>query len=261
MLIVDSLSAGYGGNVALQDFSLRVAPGEVAAIIGPNGCGKSTMLRCGAGLLAPHSGTVKINGDNVQSLEARERARRVALLPQIYEGGDELTVEAMVMLGRTAYLPPYGSPTARDWDILENSLNAVAAQTMRERRVGELSGGERQRVMLARALTQQPQVLLLDEPTSHLDIRYQHEILSLARQLSQREQLAVVLVLHQINLAAAVADHITLLNGDGRIRAQGPAAQVVTAEHLQAVYDVPLHIVMHPQSGRPQAQSAWVFED
>lgn len=259
MLKIDSLTAGYGAVPVLHDVTLQVARGEVAAVLGPNGCGKSTLLRCAAGLLAPQAGQVTIEGAAVGSLAPRARARLVAFLPQSFEGGGELTVETMVMLGRTPYLPPYGMPTSHDKDIVEAALHAVQVEAMRARRVGELSGGERQRVMLARALAQQPQVLLLDEPTSHLDIRYQHEILALARRLARSESLAVVLVLHQINLAAAVADKLVLL-ASGCIRAAGTVHEVMTEAHLEAVYGVPLRVALHPRSRRPQAQSLWVFE-
>ena len=260
MLKIDSLTAGYGAVPVLHDVTLEVAPSELMAVLGPNGCGKSTLLRCIAGLLAPQAGQVTIHGTVVGNMAHRDRARQVALLPQSFEGGGELTVETMVMLGRTPYLPPYGVPGLRDWEIVDTALNAVQVEAMRARRVGELSGGERQRVMLARALAQQPQVLLLDEPTSHLDIRYQHEILALALRLARTESLAVVLVLHQINLAAAVADKLVLLGEGGRIRAAGAVAEVMTESHLEAVYGVPLRVALHPYSGRPQAQSLWVFE-
>ena len=255
------MTAGYGGVPVLHDFSLHVAAGEIAAVIGPNGCGKSTLLRCTAGLLRPHSGRVLVNGEDIHGLAPRERARRIALLPQHFVGGENLSAEHMAMLGRTPYLPPYGAPATIDHAVVERALRAVDAWSLRGRPVGELSGGERQRVMLARALAQEPQVLLLDEPTSNLDIRYQYEVLAVVRRLARREHLAVLLVLHQINLAAAVADTMVLLGSGGEVRASGTPAQVMTVEHLRAVYDMPLLIAPHPRSGRPQAQSAWVFEE
>ncbi|MDF2440267.1 MAG: cobalamin transport system ATP-binding protein [Abditibacteriota bacterium] len=261
MLEIQSLAAGYGARLVLHEVSLRVGPGEVAAIIGPNGCGKSTLLRCASGLLPLQRGQVLWAGQDLLACRPRERARIVALLPQMFEGPGELSVEEMVMLGRTPHLGAYGAPSARDSELVHEALLATGADEFAGRRVGELSGGERQRVMLARCLAQAPQVLLLDEPTSHLDIRHQWEILALARRLARRERLAVVLVLHHINLAAAVADHLLLLDGTGHVRAQGAAADVITSDHLQAVYGVPLAIVAHPKSGRPQAQALWSFED
>lgn len=261
MLQIESLAANYGERKVLHDVSLRVAPGEVAAIIGPNGCGKSTLLRCACGLLAPQRGKVLWKGVDLLALSARARARIVALLPQMFEGAGELRVEEMALLGRTPYLGAYGVPSAHDREIVQQALEASGAREFAGRRVGELSGGERQRVMLARCLAQAPKVLLLDEPTSHLDIRHQWEILALARRLARREELAVVLVLHHINLAAAVADTMLLLDGSGHVRAQGTPQDVMTGHHLEAVFDVPLSIAAHPKSGRPQAQAIWSFDE
>ena len=258
MLEISSLTAGYGEKMVLHEVALAVASGEVAAIIGPNGCGKSTLLRCAAGLLRPRLGSVRLGEDDVFHLEARARARRVALLPQHFEGGAELTVEEMTLLGRTPHLPPYGAPSKNDQSIVRSSLDAVGAVEFAGRRVGQLSGGERQRVLLARALAQQPQVLLLDEPISNLDIRYQCEILDLARRLAKTESLAVVVVLHQINLAAAIADTMLLLDA-GRVHATGAPQDVMTQENLEAVYRAPLRVAPHPLSGRPQAQMMWKF--
>jgi len=258
MLSIESLTAGYGEKIVLHEVSLAVAPGEVAAVIGPNGCGKSTLLRSAAGLLRPRAGSVRLGGDDVLRLEPRERARRVALLPQHFEGGNALTVEEMTLLGRTPHLPPYGAPAKRDHDIVARSLEAVGAMEFAGRRIGQLSGGERQRVLLARALAQQPRVLLLDEPISNLDVRYQCEILDLARRLAKTENLAVVVVLHQINLAATIADTMLLLDA-GRVHATGTPQSVMTQENLEAVYRAPLRVAPHPLSGRPQAQMMWEF--
>jgi len=258
MLEIQALTAGYGDKMVLHEVSFHLGAGEVAAIIGPNGCGKSTLLRCAAGLLRPRGGTVQLGSDDVFHLAARERARRVALLPQQFEGGAELTVEEMAMLGRTPHLPPYGAASKSDFEIVNGALRAVGADEFRGRQVGRLSGGERQRVLLARSLAQQPRVLLLDEPISSLDIRYQCEILDLVRKLARRENLAVVVVLHQINLAAAISDSMLLLDA-GRVFAHGTPQTVMTQENLEAVYHSPLRVTPHPVSGRPQAQMMWNF--
>lgn len=258
MLQISALRAGYGEKMVLHEVSLRVESGKVLSVIGPNGCGKSTLLRCAAGLLKPHGGSVEIGGADVFSLEARERARRIALLPQNFEGGRDLGVEEMVLLGRTPHLPPYGTPSKNDLEIARRALENVGATPFAMRRIGQLSGGERQRVLLARALAQQPQILLLDEPISNLDIRFQCEILDLARRLAKTENLAVVAVLHQINLASAIADEMLLLN-EGHVIAHGAPEFVMTQENLESVYQTPLRIAPHPRSGRPQAQMMWDF--
>lgn len=259
MLQICNLSAGYGEKLVLHDISLTAKAGEVVSIIGPNGCGKSTLLRCAAGLLKPQRGLVKIKGDDIFSLEARERARKIALLPQNFEGGRDLLVEEMVLLGRTPHLPPYGAPSTKDIEIARRALENVGATQFSTRPIGELSGGERQRVLLARALTQEPQILLLDEPISNLDIRFQCEILDLARRLAKTENLAVVAVLHQINLASAIADQMLLLK-DGHVVANGAPEIVMTQQNLESVYQTPLKIAPHPQNGRPQAQMMWNFK-
>jgi len=260
VLEIQNLSVGYGARLVLQDFQLQVGRGEIAAIIGPNGCGKSTLLNCVAGLLAPHKGTIRLDGDDAATLSPRERARRVALLPQGNEGGENLTTEDMAMLGRTPHLGAYGAPSERDYEIVQSALAAAGVEDFRGRKVGELSGGERQRVILARSLAQGARVLLLDEPTSHLDLHHQYETLDAVQKIARREKLALVLVLHQINLAAAVADMMVLLGSDGKICASGAPQSVVTAQNLQAVYNVPLEVTLHPRSGRPHARADWVFD-
>jgi iron complex transport system ATP-binding protein len=260
MLDIHDLCAGYGDKKVLHDVTLQVEAGEVAAIIGPNGCGKSTLLRVLIGVLPPLDGQVLWQNENLLQMEPRRRAQRVALLPQTFEGGSQLTVEEMTLLGRTPHLSPYGAASARDHEIVAQALVLVDAGEFAGRAVGELSGGERQRVLLARALAQQPQILLLDEPTSHLDIRHQFEILQLVRTLAKKQNFAVLIVLHHINLAAAVADKVLLLDGNGHTRALGAPESVITTQHLEAVYGLPLSVSPHPQSGRPQAQAAWTFE-
>jgi iron complex transport system ATP-binding protein len=261
MLSISRLSAGYGNSLVLHEVSLEVASGEVAAVIGPNGCGKSTLLRCITGLLTPRTGSISIGGDDAARLDRRERARRLALLPQGGAGGDDLTAYDMVLLGRTPHLPPYGAPSARDHEIVTAALESVGALDLSDRRLAQMSGGQRQRVMLARALAQQPQILLLDEPTSNLDLRYQYEILDLVRQVARREKLAVVLVLHQINLAAQVADTMLLLNADGTIRASGAPTVVMTGENLTSVYGLPLDVALHPHTGKPRAITRYRFAE
>lgn len=252
MLELTSISAGYGVHDVLHDVSLSVGRGAIAAVIGPNGCGKSTLMRCAAGLLTPSSGSVRIGGDDISSLSARERARRVALLPQRFEGGGELRAWEMVMLGRTPFLGPYGAPSKNDERIVHEALQTVEAAAFAARPMSELSGGEAQRVMLARALAQQAPVLLLDEPTSNLDLRFQMEVLSLVKRLARDRELCAVLVLHHLNLAAQVADAMLLMS-HGRTIASGAPADVMTDANLSAVFQVPLDVAPHPRTGRPHA--------
>jgi iron complex transport system ATP-binding protein len=259
MLIIQNLNAAYDDKVVLHHFNLQVSAGEIATISGPNGSGKSTVLRCMAGLNKPQSGKVLLDGHDIFALENRARAGSVAILPQHSEGGGSLTVEQMVMLGRTPHLPPYAKPSRQDHALITKAMRQTGTLEFRSRYFQHLSGGERQRVLMARSLAQQPKVLLLDEPTSNLDLRYQYQILQLVHTLARQEKLAVVLVLHQINLAAAISDTLLLLREGGFTVASGAPANVMTEANLSAVYDVPLKVTPHPLTGRPQAQSMWIF--
>lgn len=260
MLDIQSISAGYSTENILHDVSLCVASGEIASVIGPNGCGKSTLLRCITGQLSTRNGRVLVEGDDVARLDARERARRIALLPQFFAGDEDLTVEETVALGRTPHLSAYGTLGKGDREIVHRVLESTDTTQFASRRINELSGGERQRVGLARSLAQEPRVLLLDEPTSNLDLRYQHELLSLVRRLARQDLFAVVLVLHQINLASSISDSMLLLQ-NGQTRALGSPQEVMTRDNLQEVYGLPLTVSPHSLSGKPQAQSAWQFEE
>jgi iron complex transport system ATP-binding protein len=256
-LKIENLNVQLGARPILNDVSLSVAAGQLLTVIGPNGSGKSTLLRALAGLLKPQSGTITWD-DAALPTQRAQWARTVALLPQSPLVESSITLEEMAMLGRTPYLSAYGVPTKSDYEATESAI-ALVAPDLRGRVLGQLSGGERQRALLCRAVATQAPVLLLDEPVSALDVRYQHEILGLIRTLTRERQLATVCVLHGINLASSVADSMLLLNKQGRVVAFGEPAAVMTAENLSTVYEVPLRIAAHPLSGRPQAQSLWEF--
>lgn len=257
-LEIENLAVELGTRQVLDGVSLRVAAGEILAVIGPNGSGKSTLLRVLAGLVQPREGELRLDESPLPTQRAA-RARLVALLPQSPQFDAEITLEEMAMLGRTAHLGAYGAPSKRDAEAVEDAIY-LAAPDLRHRKIGELSGGERQRALLCRAVATRAPVLLLDEPVSALDVRFQHEILELVGRLTRERQLATICVLHGINLAAAIADSMILLGKDGRVVASGPPHDVMTETHLSAVYEVPLRVAPHPLSGRPQAQSLWKFD-
>ena len=257
MLDIQHLHVQLGARNVLNDVSLAVEAGEFCCVIGPNGSGKSTLLRAIAGVVKAQMGTINWDGAPLPN-ERATRARLVAMLPQNTGTGGDLTVEAMAMLGRTPHLPPYGTPSRADKEIVEEAV-ALCAPDLRARLLGELSGGERQRALLCRALATRAPILLLDEPISALDVRYQHEILSLAKRLTREHKLATICVLHGINLAALVADSMLLLNERGAVAASGAPSDVMTEANLAQVYGVPLKVSPHPQSGKPQAQTWWDF--
>jgi len=244
MLKIQNLSVSYGPLQILHDISLNVQSGEVLALIGPNGAGKSTLIRAASGVI-PYTGHVRTNGDDFASLSPIQRAKYIATVPQAISLPPAFTVWETVMFGRTPYLGFLGQPSKNDEEIAHQALERINALPLVDRRVGELSGGEQQRVLLARALCQATPVLLLDEPTAHLDLQYQVSLLELVRDLAHKDNLAVLVALHDLNLAAHYADRIALMVA-GNIKAIGNAKEVLQPELIQEAYCLPVQVVQHP---------------
>jgi iron complex transport system ATP-binding protein len=249
MLRIESLSVDYGPRRALTDVTLDVASGEILALIGPNGAGKSTLIRAASGVI-PSTGRVRTNGDDFASLSPIQRARYLAVVPQAISLPPAFTVWETVLMGRTPHLGFLGHASRADEELARRALERVHADDLAERRVGELSGGERQRILLARALTQSTPILLLDEPTAHLDLQYQVSLLELVRKLVREDNLAVLLALHDLNLAARYADRVALMVA-GEIRAIGLPAEVLKPELISQAYGWPVQVVEHPFAGGP----------
>lgn len=248
-LEVENLTFAYDGRPVLLGVSLRLMGGEVLALIGPNGAGKSTLIRLAAGLLRPAEGTVRLFGRAPCDWPPRQLARRVALVPQGAYIPPTFTVWESALLGRTPYLGFLGVPRERDRQATWRALERVGIAHLADRYVGQLSGGERQRVVLARALAQEPRCLLLDEPTTHLDIHHQAAILLLVRRMAE-EGSAVLVVLHDLNLAATFADRLALL-ADGRLLALGDPQEVLHRERLTSIYGDAIVVFPRPDDGRP----------
>jgi len=244
------LTCAYDGHPVLEDLCMEAHPGEVLALIGPNGVGKSTLLRAMARLLHPRQGKVLLAGRDLWRTAQRDIARQLTLAPQANGGQGLITVEQAVALGRAPHRGWLLPLTAHDRVATDRALEQAGLRSLRDRRVAELSGGEQQRVVLARVLAQDPQVLLLDEPTSHLDLKYQSGILGLVHRLAHKDGLTVVISLHDLNLAALYADRLALLC-EGRLLAVGPPAEVLTPERLTQVYGVPIVVTQHPLYGTP----------
>lgn len=245
MLKIDGLSVSYGLRRVLQAVSLDVNSGEVMALIGPNGAGKSTLIRAVSGVIPVEAGSVRTNGTDLLALPAMQRARHLAVVPQAVPMPPAFSVWETVLLGRTPYLNFLGQTSAADEDIARRALLRVDALDLAERRVGELSGGEQQRVLLARALAQSTPILLLDEPTSNLDLHYQVSFMEVVRSLAAEDKLAVLVALHDLNLAACYADRVALMVG-GKIEAAGTPRQVLTPKRISAAYQLPVQVVSHP---------------
>ena len=237
-----AVSAAYGTRAVLRDCSFALGSGEIVAIVGPNGAGKSTLLRVLAGLLRPSAGGVALDGQDLMASSRSALARRIAVVPQIFDTLFPFTVREVVALGRTARLGAFGRASASDAEAVERAIGELELAHLASRRIDRLSGGERQRAVLAMALAQETAVLLLDEPTVHLDPGHQLATLGLLRELAARRQLAVCAVLHDLNLASAFASRIVAM-ADGRIVREGTPLQVLDAQLVEEVFGGGLEVV------------------
>ncbi len=250
-LIFQKVTAGYPhGDDVLRHVSLHAQPGEVLALVGPNGAGKSTVLRVASGVLPTRHGQVTIDGDNVTALRGKELARRVAVVPQQMDVPFTMTVRELVGLGRTPHLRLLLGAGRGDREAVEWALEVTSAGEFAGRFVDELSGGERQRVMLARALAQQPRLLLLDEPTANLDLHYQVSALDLVRGLAREHGLTVLAAIHDLQLAALYCDRVVVLQC-GSVIAAGSPEEVLTRAVLRPVFGEALVVAAHPTHGVP----------
>src|ERR687892_1753543 len=241
MIGIGSLTVHLGGTRVIDDVGLTLVPSEWTTLIGRNGAGKTTMLRAVAGLV-PYAGSIAVDGRQVRGMSPRERARVVALVPQSPLLPADITVREYVMLGRTPYLGFLGRPGRRDDSAVQQSIDSLGLGALSQRRLDALSGGERQRAVLARALAQQAPVLLLDEPTTALDIGHQQEVLSLVDDLRHRRGLTVVSAMHELTLAAQHADGFVMLD-KGRVVARGTAHEVFTPELVARVFGATVSVI------------------
>jgi len=232
-----------GGRVILGPLDLDVIRGECLAVVGPNGAGKTTLLRCLTGLLRPTRGELLFGGRAFATLSRRELARRIAYVPQIRPSRVPLTVEEVVMLGRYPHLSPLQlAPRARDFAAVDEALAMVGIEPLRRRPIDELSGGERQAVFIAAALAQESEVMVLDEPTIHLDARHQHDLAALLLRLKETAERTIVLATHDLNLSSLLGDRLLALV-EGRRLALGPPAEIVRPEVLERLYQARFEIV------------------
>lgn len=236
-LEVKDLSFSYGKRCVLKDVTFEVGTGEFVGVLGPNGSGKSTLLNCLSGLLVPDREKVRVCGKDVAVMGSNEMARLVAIVPQDSSMNFAFTVEDIVLMGRYSHISRFQFEDARDYEVAEEAMRATGVWRLRGRLVTDLSGGERQRVIIARALAQEPKVLLLDEPTTHLDIRHQLEVLGLIKELNDERGLTVLSVFHDLNLAARFCDRLFLMD-DGAIMAKGTPEEVLTDKNVERTFQV-----------------------
>jgi iron complex transport system ATP-binding protein len=244
------LGFAYGTTPVVTDVDVELRAGELVGLIGPNGAGKSTLVRLLAGVLPPRSGQVLLDGRPLETWSRRERARALAFVPQDPRIEFPFTVLEVVLMGRTPHLTGLGFASADDLRAARAALARLGLQGVEGRRLDALSGGERQRVFLACALAQAPRLLLLDEPTTHLDLRHQAEILDVVRDGVRTGGLAAMAVLHDLNLAAVACDRLVLLAG-GRVAVAGTAAEVLTREAIARTFAAPVHVGVHDVAGVP----------
>jgi iron complex transport system ATP-binding protein len=250
ILEVERLSAGYGAHPVFRDLGFSLAPGELVGLVGPNGCGKTTLLHSLCGIHPEATGEVRLQGVSLAGLSRRAIARRIALVPQSAALDFHLTVEDAVALGRYPWLGPLAPLGARDRKAVGAAIGALDLEPLRGRALQTLSGGERQRVMLARALAQETLLLLLDEPAAALDLRYQQEIFQHLRRLSAERRVAILVAEHRLNLVAATCDRLLVLH-EGRLWAAGAPAEIVTAEMIATVFGARMQ-VLAATGDRPQ---------
>jgi iron complex transport system ATP-binding protein len=249
-LVIDGVTSGYGGEPVVRSVSLSVRPGEVVGLVGPNGSGKTTLVRVVSRALRPRIGRVLVAGRDPYGMSARDSARLIAVVPQDLQPAFSYTVLEFVLMGRSPYLSRFGGGDPHDWARAREAMAATSVQHLADRPMEELSGGERRRAILAQALAQEAPLLLLDEPTTHLDLRHTVDVLSIVRALAERHGVAVLAILHDLNLAAATCDRLVALHR-GRVVAEGPPEAVVTADLLREIWGIEADVETNGITGLP----------
>lgn len=244
------LRLAYGDRIVADGLDLTLPAGQVSVLVGPNACGKSTALRTLARLLTPAAGAVYLGAEPVTALSLREFARRLALLPQTPLAPEGITVRELVSRGRTPHQRWWRQWSRGDEQVVEAAMAATGTADLADRTLDELSGGQRQRVWIAMALAQDTRVLLLDEPTTYLDLAYQVDVLELVTELNRRDGTTVVMVLHDLNQACRYADHLVAMRA-GAVVAAGPPAEVITPELVRTVFGLDTEIITCPVAGTP----------
>lgn len=240
----NNISFSYGNNLIFEDLSLEIKHGEIVTLIGPNGCGKSTLLKNMARILKPAAGTVYIDKLTLDAFKKNELAQCLSVLPQGNTAPSGVTVEDLISYGRFPYQRFLQGMNAKDYEVVEKSLELTDLLALRQRSVASLSGGERQRAWLALNLAQEPQIMLLDEPTTYLDVCHQFELIDLIKRMNEQLGVTIVMVLHDLNLAARCSDRIVAIK-DKKIFKQGTVSEMINEEVLREVFYIKAHVINH----------------
>ena len=251
VLSMEKLGFRYGKNWALKEIDIRVRPGELLGIMGPNGSGKSTLLKVADGILSPQEGKAILKGSPISSYSRSALAREVAMVAQESHFRFSFSALEVVLMGRFPHLGRFRFESKEDMKVVQKALESTDCLHFADRSIDELSGGEKQRVLIARALVQEPAIILLDEPTSFLDLRYKKEIFQLVLTLTKQRGLSVLVVSHDIDLSAQYCDRMVMLK-DGRVYSSGGPEDVITASNMEDVYGCPVIVDKNPASGSPR---------
>ncbi len=249
ILKVENIHFSYGKKEILKGLNFSIQKSGTIGILGPNGSGKTTLLKNISGYLKPTSGNIFIENRNIRNFSIKEKARYISYVPQDVEYGFNFTCYDIVMMGRMPFLKRFQSESQKDKDIVKRSMEMTNTWQFKDTMINQLSGGEKQRVYIARALAQEPKILLMDEPISHLDIKYQIEILSFIRELAQ-QGILVIAVLHDINLACQFCNEILIMK-DGRIMDLGRPNKVITPKSIKSAFSIDVDLIENPKNNIP----------
>lgn len=254
------LDIAYEENLIVKELNMQIPKGQITSIIGANGCGKSTILKAVGRILKPKKGRVYLSGEDISKLPTKEIAKKMAILPQTPTAPNGLTVSELVAYGRFPHQKGFGNLTEEDKKIVNWALDATKLSEFERREVDTLSGGQRQRVWIAMALAQQTDLILLDEPTTYLDLAHQLEVLKLLYELNRTQKCTIVMVLHDLNLAARFSDYIIAIK-NGNIIKHGEPEEVMTSEVLRKTFNINADVVIEPKSNRPVCITYDIIEE